>query len=172
MAARLLAQVEAPAWDTRALVHPPADLAAARDWLEREAFPQAPGDLGAKLTAAFADAFAAGAPAAIAIGSDCLGVDRTLLARAFARLESADAVLAPARDGGYTLLGLARPLPEVFRAIPWSSPDTCAVTRRRLATVGARWSELEMMDDIDTPEDFREAVARWPELARFLPPGA
>lgn len=116
---------------------------------------QAPGDLGARMRAAVEDALARGA-VPILVGSDCPGLDAGYLARASDALESHDAVLGPAEDGGYVLVGLARPLP-LFDGIAWSTPSVLAQTRAALASAGARWRELPVLWDVDTAED----LARW-----------
>ena len=62
-----------------------------------------------------------------------------------------DAVVAPAEDGGYALIGLRRPLPELFRDIEWGSERVYAETARRLARY--RWRELRTVWDVDRPAD-------------------
>ena len=69
-------------------------------------------DLGARMHGALAAALAQGAPALL-VGTDCPGLDVAYLARAAATLAGNDAVLGPADDGGYVLIGLrarSRPL--------------------------------------------------------------
>jgi rSAM/selenodomain-associated transferase 1 len=129
--------------------------------------PQPDGDLGTRLTAAFAHAFAAGAPAVLALGADCPGLDCAFLRRAAAALAApdTDAVLGPATDGGYTLLSLRAPCPAAFHAITWSTPAVLAQTRAHLRTAGLRVSELPTLDDLDTLTDLHRAIA-----TGFLPP--
>jgi glycosyltransferase A (GT-A) superfamily protein (DUF2064 family) len=62
-----------------------------------------------------------------------------------------DAVLAPAEDGGYALIGMKRNLPRVFERIPWGEPGVYAITVERLA--GRRWRALRTVWDVDRPED-------------------
>ncbi len=81
--------------------------------------PQGPGDLGERMARAFEESFHTGAKATAIIGSDCPGLSPDIIAAAFARLKDAPAVLGPARDGGYYLIGLSRAMPELFRGIPW-----------------------------------------------------
>ncbi len=69
----------------------------------------------------------------------------TLLAR------QADAVLGPADDGGYYLLGLAAPHPEPYARISWSTEAVAAETRARLAEAGLRTRELATWYDVDDP---------------------
>jgi rSAM/selenodomain-associated transferase 1 len=81
-------------------------------WLQ-----QPEGDLGDRLRAGFEFAHSGGGSVA-AIGTDCLEVDAALLQSAFDLLKEKDAVFGPALDGGYYLVGTARPLVGFFDGIP------------------------------------------------------
>ena len=113
---------------------------------------QPPGNLGARMAAALERALAGGGRAVL-IGSDCPGYAPGYLAAAFAMLDEQDAVLGPATDGGYVLIGLGRPAPELFARISWGSDSVLAETRARLAGLGLRWNELPALCDLDRPED-------------------
>lgn len=73
-----------------------------------------------------------------------------------------DVVIGPAEDGGYVLIGLSRPCPALFTAMPWGSDRVLALTRERIAALGLRAHELAPQPDLDRPED----LIRWPELAQ------
>jgi rSAM/selenodomain-associated transferase 1 len=125
---------------------------------------QGSGDLGDRMHAAFSRALA-GAPAAIVIGSDCPALAPEHLRAAAAVLAGGeDAVLAPAEDGGYVLIGLAHPERSLFERIAWGGPTVLAETRARLAAAGLRWRELATLWDVDRPEDLDR-------LRRELPGG-
>jgi hypothetical protein len=114
---------------------------------------QGPGDLGERMNAAFRRVLA-GAPRAILIGCDCPALAPRHLREAAAALAGGhDAVLAPAEDGGYVLIGLARVPAGLFAGIAWGGPDVLEQTRARLAGLGWRWLELETLWDVDRPED-------------------
>lgn len=115
--------------------------------------PQVGGDLGARLEAAFADAFAAGHGRVLVIGSDLPTLRTAHLRRALKLLQTHAAVLGPARDGGYWLLGLRAPLPHIFRDIEWSTPAVLAQTRARLAAAGITPALLPTLTDVDTAAD-------------------
>jgi len=93
-------------------------------------------------------------PYAVLIGSDCPAL-RTADLRAAGRAlrAGADAVLAPAEDGGYALIGLRRVSRRLFDGIAWGSPRVLAQTRRRLEGLRWRWRELRTLWDVDRPED-------------------
>lgn len=130
--------------------------------------PQAAGDLGARMAAAMTAAFAAGAAGALVVGGDLPLVSAALLAGAGAALQDHDAVLGPALDGGYYALGLTRAgfLPDVFAAMPWSTPAVFARTRDVLAAAGRRVALLPALPDCDTADDLRR-LARPPWRARL-----
>lgn len=117
--------------------------------------PQLEGDLGARMLSAIAGRFAAGAATVLLIGTDCPDLDPELLETAFARLDRADAVLGPAADGGYYLVGMKRPIPELFEGIPWSSPATLSATLARAGAAGVSVALLDERRDIDTAADWR-----------------
>ncbi|MBK5966562.1 hypothetical protein CCR95_21420 [Thiocystis minor] len=118
---------------------------------------QPEGDLGVRMTAAFDEALAT-ADRAVLIGSDCPDYDANYLSAAFAALDDRDAVLGPAADGGYVLIGLRRPAPALFTGIHWSSPEVLAETRAALARIGLDWTELQTLRDLDRPEDLAEVA--------------
>ena len=59
----------------------------------------------------------------------------------------------PAEDGGYVLIGLARPVASLFHDIAWGSDRVMAQSRERLRAAGVRWRELAPSWDVDRPED-------------------
>ena len=75
--------------------------------------PQELGDLGNRMRAAFSFMFEQGAASAVLIGSDCPLLDGKIVGKALAALKKNDLVLGPASDGGYYLIGLKRPIPEL-----------------------------------------------------------
>jgi hypothetical protein len=64
-----------------------------------------------------------------------------------------DAVFLPAEDGGYALVGLRQPQPDVFRDIDWGSGAVMAQTRDRLRECALRWAEPATVWDVDRPQD-------------------
>lgn len=122
--------------------------------------PQLGGDLGAKMCHAFDEALARHARVII-VGSDCPVLTEQHLRDAQAALaDGNDAVLIPAEDGGYALIGLAQCDTRLFQGIAWGGSAVLAATRERLQALGWRWHELETLWDIDRPEDYR----RWSAL--------
>ena len=87
------------------------------------------------------------------IGADCPTLDKNYLELAFKRLDSHDAVLGPAEDGGYGLIGLKTADPYLFSDIQWSTSEVCAETSRRMNELDYDWSLLPLLWDVDRPED-------------------
>jgi len=120
--------------------------------------PQGEGDLGGRLTRAIDEAFAGGAQRVVVIGTDCPALDADLLGRAFEALGAGttpahDVVLGPADDGGYYLIGLTRPQPRLFDAMPWSTDGVLAETLRRAHDAGLRCARTAPRPDVDLPDD-------------------
>lgn len=120
--------------------------------------PQHGRDLGERMlhaaTAALADA-----EAVVLIGCDCPGLGPAQVTAALAALlepPQQDAVLGPADDGGYVLLGLRRAAPELFTDMPWGGDQVAAITRARMAGLGWRWQELPPLADVDRPADLAQ----------------
>jgi rSAM/selenodomain-associated transferase 2/rSAM/selenodomain-associated transferase 1 len=127
-------------------------------WLgpDVQVVPQAEGDLGDRLSAAARQSFQAGAEQVVMMGIDCPGVTTALLTQAFEALQDRDAVIGPATDGGYTLLGCKTFSETLFRNIPWGSGEVLETTRERLQNLQWSVESLPALPDIDEPEDVRE----------------
>ena len=114
---------------------------------------QGRGDIGERMYRAFVHTLRRH-PYAVLIGSDCPALRASdLRAAARALNAGADAVLSPAEDGGYPLIGLRRVSRRLFEGVSWGSDRVLEQTRRRLARLGWRWKELRTLWDVDRPED-------------------
>ena len=111
---------------------------------------QADGDLGARMLAAIT----AANTCVLLIGSDCPALTLEHLRTAADVLrDRAPAVVIPAEDGGYALIGMRTPEPALFSDMPWSTPLVMNETRRRLRTLGLTWHEPVTLWDVDLPQD-------------------
>lgn len=123
---------------------------------------QPAGDLGARMLAAMQ----AGPGPVIVIGTDCPALTVAHLQQAAAALRDRhDVVIAPAEDGGYVLIGVARPLPELMGGMTWSTAQVMSETRSRVARHGLRMHELPMLWDVDEPADLDRLEREFPDLA-------
>ena len=120
---------------------------------------QPEGDLGARMEAAFGDVLQRHRRAVI-IGSDCAQLTPAIVERGFAALATHDAVIGPATDGGYYLLGLNSLAVDVFRNMTWSVDTVGEQTIRRLEAAGRSVARLPTLSDIDTEADW--ARYGWP----------
>lgn len=115
-------------------------------------YPQAPGDLGARMAAAVERSLAT-SDGVLLSGTDCVEVSPELFGEAADALALHDAVLYPAVDGGYALLGLRAPCPAVFEAMPWSTEQVAALTLARLKAQGRSVFVGRTLHDVDEPAD-------------------
>jgi hypothetical protein len=147
---------------------PPGAAATIGRWLPGETLAaQTEGDLGERMARAFEQVLHAGAERVAIVGSDVPWVSRAHVKQALGALDAHDLVLGPTSDGGYYLLALARPHPELFAGMPWSTPEVLGMTLERAAAAGLRVRLLEELEDIDTLADLRGA---WPLLRPLLRP--
>jgi len=121
---------------------------------------QGGGDLGARLARA-AQRGLVHDESVLLIGTDCVEMSAPLLRAAAAALKHKNAVIHPAADGGYALLGLARFHSRLFEDIAWSTGRVASETISRIEQLG--WSlELgALLHDIDEPDDLRRIPLNW-----------
>lgn len=136
-------------------------------WLPGETLvEQDGGDLGARMVAAFAAAFARGVEQAAIVGTDVPWLTRETVVEAFDALATADVAVGPCQDGGYYLLALSQPRPELFAGVAWSTTAVFETTRDRARALGLRCAVLATLPDVDTLADIRRA---WDELRPLFP---
>ena len=91
----------------------------------------------------------------LVIGTDCPALSADELSEAARQLERHDAVLLPASDGGYVLIGLQAPCPSLFTGMPWSTSVVAQETLRRMASLGLNVWQGPVLHDIDEPSDLK-----------------
>ncbi|NRT16834.1 hypothetical protein HNP99_003208 [Flavobacterium sp. 28A] len=112
---------------------------------------QASGDLGDRMQQAFDSLFGMGYKHCVIVGSDLFDLRASQIEMAFKKLENNDAVLGPAEDGGYYLLGLNQSNKDVFQNKEWGTATVFEATVNDLE--GKKVALLETLNDIDTFED-------------------
>jgi hypothetical protein len=122
---------------------------------------QAGTSLGERMKNALVETFAGGVSRALVIGSDLPDLPADVIHEAFDLLKDHPAVVGPAHDGGYYLIGFAAEkfLPEVFDGIAWGTGKVLSETLRRFEAHGVKPGMLPMWRDMDTVEDL-EALDR------------
>ena len=120
---------------------------------------QTDGDLGARMRDAFERALASARRVTL-IGTDCPALTAQHLRDAdHVLVAGRDAVLVPAEDGGYALIGLTRCDAPLFDGVGWGGAGVMEETRTRLRALGWSWEELETLWDVDRPEDYQRLLA-------------
>jgi len=99
--------------------------------------------------------------APLIVGTDCPSLSAEHLQQAAQALQRHDAVLQPAFDGGYVLIGLRRFDARLFEDVPWSTAVVMATTRERLRELGWSWWEAETLHDIDRAADLVHLPQDW-----------
>jgi rSAM/selenodomain-associated transferase 1 len=117
---------------------------------------QSGGDLGAKMYNAFATAFDGGYKEVILIGSDCMALDENLLSESFKQLQQHQhqAVLGPATDGGFYLIGLKSLANNFFLKKTWSHDKVFEEMQADLKQQGLIPHLLPTLSDIDVEQDW------------------
>jgi uncharacterized protein len=148
-----------PRWQTYLALTPDRLALTGFNWSQYGAvrLAQGPGDLGDRLGRLNQDL----APGPVVfIGTDLPNISQDRIARAFKALGDHDAVIGPAGDGGYWLIGFKRrpKIPHVLDNIRWSNPDTLNDTLRNIEKEipTARVKMLEQLDDIDDIQSYQK----------------
>ncbi len=119
-------------------------------------WPQPESSLGERLALFFDHTFAnTAAKRAVVIGTDSPTLPRDYLVEAFRILETDDCVIGPSADGGYYLLGLNSPQPQLFEGIDWSSPEVLQQTTQRIFESGLTMKTLPLWYDVDESDNLR-----------------
>lgn len=113
--------------------------------------------LGERMAASFEEAFAAGGSRVVMIGSDSPHFPPEEVSRAFQELEAHDAVIGPAPDGGFWLVGLRR-YAELFSALPLSTPTAYEALLHAVEAQAFRYALVAACSDIDTIEDVKRLL--------------
>jgi len=107
---------------------------------------------------AFADVFALGYRQVMVVGTDLPTLPGSVFGEAVTLLAAHDVVLGPALDGGYYLVGLRKPSPELFTGIPWSTDRVLSLTQQKAAALGLHAALLPVQRDIDTIDDLMAVI--------------
>jgi rSAM/selenodomain-associated transferase 1 len=102
---------------------------------------------------AFDTVFSQGVEKAIIIGTDCVDISEEIISEAFDTLQIVDVILGPAEDGGYYLLGLTKPIPEIFDDVNWSTEFVLHQTLNKIKERELQYKLLKTLRDVDTVHD-------------------
>ncbi len=115
-------------------------------------------DLGARMAQAFATLFARGYRHIVVVGTDVPSLPLTHYRDAVQSLTRHDLILGPAKDGGYYLIGMTAPHPDLFRDIPWSTNQVLALTQEKATAAGLKSALLPVWSDVDTLDDLQALI--------------
>ncbi len=128
-----------------------------------ELYEQQGGDIGERMhQSAVAALEQTGVNRVLIVGTDTPEVDAAYLSAALEALENHDAVIGPAEDGGYVLIGLRKAVPAVFEHVSWSTGTVYSESCRNLNNLKWNWVALPRLWDVDEPADLK----RLPESLR------
>lgn len=131
------------------------------DWLgkkEVQYSPQKGNTLGDKISNAFKEVFCHGSDKTVIIGTDCIEITLETINKTMDLLNDNDAVLGPAKDGGYYLLGLNKFTPQIFQDIDWSTEYVLEQTVEKMNNNQLNFQLLKTLKDIDTVDDINDDV--------------
>ena len=110
-------------------------------------------DLGLKMYNSIKDVFGQWAEKVLIIGTDCFELDNSVIEEAFSKLNDFDAVVGPALDGGYYLLGIKQLKKEYFINKSWSKENVLLDTLLDFKSLGLSYHLLPQLNDVDIRED-------------------
>jgi rSAM/selenodomain-associated transferase 1 len=123
---------------------------------DMELTPQRGASLGERLDHLLTEALLGGSQRAIIIDSDSPTLPAAYLRQAFDNLADTDVVLGPTRDGGYYLIGMKQPQPQLLRDVQMSTPRVLSDTLALAKSSGLTVSLLPTWYDVDTIEDLHQ----------------
>ncbi len=115
-------------------------------------------DLGARMHHTFASLFGQGYQRICLVGTDVPSLPLTHYRDAVEALTRHDLVIGPASDGGYYLIGLTQPCPDLFTNIPWSTDRVRALTQQKAVGAGLKIALLPTWSDVDTIDDLQALI--------------
>jgi len=126
-------------------------------------FAQQGKNLGERLNNIFCEKLSQGYKAVSIVDSDSPDLPKSIIKESFHLLSSkrAEVVFGPCRDGGYYLVGMRKPHPELFRDIPWSTENVLSVTLEKARKMGLNVKLLSAWNDLDTFEDLLEFYTKY-----------
>lgn len=126
-------------------------------------FPQTGADLGERMAHAFEHGFSRGFRRLVLVGTDIPDLPESAFHQAFAALETGPAVVGPARDGGYYLIGFSAKGFDrgVFKDIQWGTGRVLEQTLDRFRALGKKVRLLFSWNDIDTMADLKQYIGRY-----------
>lgn len=138
-------------------VYPPEAVSQLHHWLGKDIIyaEQQGVDLGERMKSAFIHCFSQGYSKVLLMGSDLPDLPVNMILEGVTILDNQDAVIGPAEDGGYYLIGFNTLgfTPAIFYDIPWGTKKVYNLTINQLQQDQKSVGILPCWHDIDTPQD-------------------
>lgn len=112
-------------------------------------------DIGDRMLNAFNNAYERGYENIVLIGSDIISLTSEVINDAFIQLQQSDLVLGPAKDGGYYLIGMKKPIEQIFENKDWSTNKVLIQTLKNCFDLDINVKLVHELADLDKIEDFR-----------------
>ncbi len=133
---------------------PPEDRYLFESWIPGEKLlPQKGSGIGDIMFNVLKELLGSGASKAVITGADIPGLNRDIIKDAFLKLDNADVVMGPAKDGGYYLIGMKKAHGEIFRGVSWSTDKVFDETVRIIEKMGLSYLTVKTLSDVDRAED-------------------
>lgn len=110
-------------------------------------------DYGERMRNAFAWAFESGFTNVCVIGTECYGLTGEIIDRAFEFLDEGEAIIGPAKDGGYYLLGTNKMYPELFEDKSWGSYTVLDDTLQDFDRLELQYGKLPVLVKVNEKRD-------------------
>ena len=123
-------------------------------------FPQEGADLGEKMHNALTRVLSMGYDRVILTGADLPLMTRKHLESGFTALEKHEITIGPNPDGGYYLIGMKKPHPEIFHVPNYGGATVYENTVTAIREAGLSWAPALVCGDVDTPDDLRELLTK------------
>ena len=124
-------------------------------------------DLGQKMFSSFDRLKKAGYERVLIVGSDCLELSPDIIKDGFVLLNENEAVIGPAKDGGYYSIGFnfkrlgltgTRVMQDTFLGKTWSHEHVCSEAITALDQNGLKWERLPVLSDVDVEADVKHLL--------------
>ena len=132
-----------------------------------EVIPQIDADLGGRMMQVLEEGIKA-AGAAVVMGCDVPHISRQILVQASAYLQAGENIIGPAEDGGFYLLGLRSPCPDLFEGVTWGGDNVSSEVLRRAELAKVTMKKLPVLRDIDRWEDLKWLGTTSKRYSQFL----
>ncbi|MBX3102131.1 MAG: TIGR04282 family arsenosugar biosynthesis glycosyltransferase [Bacteroidetes bacterium] len=124
--------------------------------------------LGERMQHAFQQGFSRGYSPVMVVGTDCPSLTRELIYQAQELLKTHDYVVGPTEAGGYYLLGMNHPTPDLLAARYWQEGQLLHHTLAHITQLSATVAQLPALRDVGCLDDL-EWYRNHPDRQMYLP---